>query len=214
MMVHMDSPQTPSARDACDLAPKARDARFDGCFPTGVTSTGIHCRPVCRVRTPKQENCRFFYLAAQAERAGYRPCLRCRPELAPRRALGHTAGKPRSMQDASAFLAGQAAAMMDAPPGPTVPVLTVQQVALRPGISDRHAVMAGQLCLDAGVDASTTLARLQTLPGIGDWTAHCMALRALRWPDAFLAGDVALHRALRLLGTAQPTKAAQAACVA
>lgn len=46
--------------DACYLAVKAKDARFDGCFFTGVTSTGIYCRPVCRVRTPKRENCRFF----------------------------------------------------------------------------------------------------------------------------------------------------------
>jgi len=65
------------------LALQARDARFDGRFFTGVTSTGIYCRPVCRVRTPKVENCRFFERAAQAEAAGFRPCLRCRPELAP-----------------------------------------------------------------------------------------------------------------------------------
>ena len=55
--------------DACYLALKAKDARFDGCFYTGVTSTGIYCRPVCRVRTPKRENCRFFVHAAQAEQA-------------------------------------------------------------------------------------------------------------------------------------------------
>ena len=70
--------------DAHYLALQARDARFDGRFFTGVTSTGIYCRPVCKVRTPRRENCRFFALAAQAEREGFRPCLRCRPELAPR----------------------------------------------------------------------------------------------------------------------------------
>ena len=70
--------------DACYQALQARDARFDGVFFTGVTSTGIYCRPVCRVRTPRRENCRFFALPAQAEGAGFRPCLRCRPELAPR----------------------------------------------------------------------------------------------------------------------------------
>lgn len=69
--------------DACYLALKARDTRFDGVFFTGVTSTGIYCRPVCRVRTPKAQNCRFFGHAAQAEAAGFRPCLRCRPEIAP-----------------------------------------------------------------------------------------------------------------------------------
>ena len=61
----------------------ARDRRFDGVFYVGVTSTGIYCRPVCRARTPRRERCRFFNNAAAAERAGFRPCLRCRPELAP-----------------------------------------------------------------------------------------------------------------------------------
>lgn len=66
--------------DAFYQALKARDARFDGSFFTGVTSTGIYCRPVCRVRLPRRENCMFFSHAAQAERAGFRPCLRCRPD--------------------------------------------------------------------------------------------------------------------------------------
>jgi AraC family transcriptional regulator, regulatory protein of adaptative response / DNA-3-methyladenine glycosylase II len=61
----------------------ARDARFDGVFFVGVTSTGVYCRPICRVKTPKAANCRFFDTAQEAEQAGFRPCLRCRPELAP-----------------------------------------------------------------------------------------------------------------------------------
>ncbi len=61
----------------------SRDPRFDGVFYIGVTSTGIYCRPVCTARTPKKENCRFFKSAAAAEKASFRPCLRCRPELAP-----------------------------------------------------------------------------------------------------------------------------------
>jgi AraC family transcriptional regulator of adaptative response / DNA-3-methyladenine glycosylase II len=61
----------------------ARDARFDGVFFVGVTSTGIYCRPVCTARTPKAANCRFFDNAESAEKANFRPCLRCRPELAP-----------------------------------------------------------------------------------------------------------------------------------
>jgi AraC family transcriptional regulator, regulatory protein of adaptative response / DNA-3-methyladenine glycosylase II len=61
----------------------ARDPRFDGVFFIGVTSTGIYCRPVCTARTPRPANCRFFDSAAAAERARFRPCLRCRPELAP-----------------------------------------------------------------------------------------------------------------------------------
>jgi AraC family transcriptional regulator of adaptative response / DNA-3-methyladenine glycosylase II len=61
----------------------ARDPRFDGVFFVGVTSTGIYCRPVCTARTPKATNCRFFDNAESAEKASFRPCLRCRPELAP-----------------------------------------------------------------------------------------------------------------------------------
>lgn len=61
----------------------SRDQRFDGLFYTAVRSTGIYCRPVCPARTPLRKNCQFFRYAEQAEKAGYRPCLRCRPELAP-----------------------------------------------------------------------------------------------------------------------------------
>jgi AraC family transcriptional regulator of adaptative response / DNA-3-methyladenine glycosylase II len=67
----------------CYRALAARDARFDGVFFVGVTTTRIYCRPVCTARTPGRERCRFFPSAAAAERAGFRPCLRCRPELAP-----------------------------------------------------------------------------------------------------------------------------------
>ncbi len=62
---------------------KARDSRFDGIFYIGVTSTGIYCRPICQARTPKIENCKFFPTHEEAEKAGFRPCLRCRPEIAP-----------------------------------------------------------------------------------------------------------------------------------
>ncbi|HEU5079793.1 MAG TPA: AlkA N-terminal domain-containing protein [Opitutaceae bacterium] len=61
----------------------SRDPRFDGVFFVGVTSTGIYCRPICPVKTPQQKNCRFFNSAEAAEKSGFRPCLRCRPELAP-----------------------------------------------------------------------------------------------------------------------------------
>src|SRR4051812_14297185 len=69
--------------EACYRAIQTRDARFDGRLYVGVTSTGIYCRPVCPARTPKPENCRFFPSAAAAQGAGFRPCLRCRPETAP-----------------------------------------------------------------------------------------------------------------------------------
>ncbi len=67
----------------CYQIAKARDARYDGQFFIGVKTTGIYCRPVCTAITPKEKNCRFFPVAAAAEREGFRPCLRCRPELAP-----------------------------------------------------------------------------------------------------------------------------------
>lgn len=67
----------------CYQALRSRDRRFDGRFFTGVTTTGIYCRPVCPARTPKAENVRFFPSAAAAEDAGHRPCLRCRPETSP-----------------------------------------------------------------------------------------------------------------------------------
>jgi AraC family transcriptional regulator of adaptative response / DNA-3-methyladenine glycosylase II len=61
----------------------ARDRRFDGVFFVGIKTTGIYCRPICPSRRPQMPHCEFFRLAAAAEVAGYRPCLRCRPELAP-----------------------------------------------------------------------------------------------------------------------------------
>ena len=62
---------------------KSHDPRFDGVFFVGVTSTGIYCRPICPAKTPQLKNCRFFQNAEAAEKARFRPCLRCRPELAP-----------------------------------------------------------------------------------------------------------------------------------
>src|SRR6202042_2574536 len=70
-------------RETCYRALQSHDARFDGLLYVGVTSTGIYCRPVCPARTAKYENCRFFGSAAAAQDAGFRPCLRCRPETAP-----------------------------------------------------------------------------------------------------------------------------------
>jgi len=67
----------------CDRARIARDARFDGAFYTGVKTTRIYCRPTCPVKPAKSKNVLFFTTAAAAERAGFRPCLRCRPEAAP-----------------------------------------------------------------------------------------------------------------------------------
>jgi len=68
---------------SCYRALCAKDSRFDGEFFVGVSTTGIYCRPVCRVKTPRASSCTFYPNASAAEAAGFRPCLRCRPELAP-----------------------------------------------------------------------------------------------------------------------------------
>lgn len=110
---------------SCYRALQARDARFDGRFFVGVSSTGIYCRPVCGVRLPRRENCRFFPSAAAAESGGFRPCLRCRPELAP----GFAA------IDAPAAIARRAASLIEdgALEGGGLPDL-----ARRVGVTDRH----------------------------------------------------------------------------
>ncbi|WP_199099542.1 DNA-3-methyladenine glycosylase 2 [Dyella sp. ASV21] len=81
MSSHTD-PTLPDER-TCEQARLSRDARFDGLFFTAVTSTRIYCRPVCPAPSPKPQNVRYYASAAAAEAAGFRPCLRCRPELAP-----------------------------------------------------------------------------------------------------------------------------------
>ena len=78
--------------EACYRAIETGDTRFDGRVYTGVKTTGIYCRPICPARTPRRKNVEFFPSAAAAQGAGYRPCLRCRPELSP--APGVLAGPP------------------------------------------------------------------------------------------------------------------------
>src|SRR5881397_2659393 len=68
---------------ACDRARRSRDARFDGRFFIAVTTTRVYCRPICPARAPKDEHVRYFPTGAAAEAAGFRPCLRCRPEASP-----------------------------------------------------------------------------------------------------------------------------------
>ncbi|MEA4969983.1 MAG: AlkA N-terminal domain-containing protein [Candidatus Pelethousia sp.] len=104
---------------------KAKDARFDGRFFVGISSTGIYCRPVCRARQPKPENCTFYRTAAEAEQAGYRPCLLCRPEVAPGTAI----------TDATANLVYRAARMLEENYGSG---LNLAELAGRLGCTDRH----------------------------------------------------------------------------
>ena len=123
-------PMLPAATltdDDAYQALQAHDARFDGRLFIGVTSTGIYCRPVCRVKPPKRENCRFFPNAAQAETQGFRPCLRCRPELAP----------GLSLTDSSSVLADQAARWL-AQAAHTGQDPPLPAIAARLGVTDRH----------------------------------------------------------------------------
>jgi AraC family transcriptional regulator of adaptative response / DNA-3-methyladenine glycosylase II len=111
--------------DICQRVVNARDARFDGIFFVAVTTTGIYCRPVCPSRGARPQHRRFFESAASAEHAGFRPCLRCRPELAPGRA----------MMDAVPRLAHVAAEQIAAG---ALNGHTVSQLAVELGVSERH----------------------------------------------------------------------------
>ncbi|MGI6721043.1 MAG: AlkA N-terminal domain-containing protein [Anaerovoracaceae bacterium] len=104
---------------------KARDARFDGRIFVGVSSTGIYCRPVCKAKHAKRENCTFFPSAAAAEKAGYRPCLLCRPELAP----GY------SITDASSALAKKAVRLIEESCGTGE---SLRKIAEKLGCTPRH----------------------------------------------------------------------------
>ena len=107
--------EQPLDQDACWRAVVARDARFDGRFFTGVTSTGIYCRPVCPARTPKRENVVFHPSAAAAEAAGLRACLRCRPETAPEmgawRGTSNTVSRALALIEAGALDVGDTHAL-------------------------------------------------------------------------------------------------------
>ncbi len=109
----------------CFDALRARDRRFDGRFFVGVSSTGVYCRPICAVRTPRRENCHFFPSAAAADKAGFRPCLRCRPELAPGWGLPDIPGR---LAQAAALLIEQG--FLDH--------ADTEQLAARVGVSARH----------------------------------------------------------------------------
>ncbi|NUT13410.1 MAG: helix-turn-helix domain-containing protein, partial [Cupriavidus sp.] len=111
--------------DTCYKAVASHDRRFDGRFFVGVSSTGVYCRPVCAVRTPKRENCSFYESAAAAEKHGFRPCLRCRPELAP----GH------GLADISGRLAQAAATLIDEG---FMADGSVTTLAARIGVTERH----------------------------------------------------------------------------
>jgi len=112
---------------ACYRALQSRDRRFDGRLFVGVTSTGIYCRPICPASTAKFENCRFYPSAAAAQEAGFRPCLRCRPETAPD--LGSWRGTSNTVSRGLALIAEGALDGEEA---------SVEALASRLGIGERQ----------------------------------------------------------------------------
>lgn len=103
----------------------SKDPRFDGRFFVGISSTGIYCRPICKARQPKEENCSFYATAAEAEQAGYRPCLLCRPELAP----------GSSVMDSKSSVAKRAARYIEENCGD---IENISEVAEHFHVTDRH----------------------------------------------------------------------------
>lgn len=123
-MFHPHANSLPDPR-ICEQARLTRDARFDGLFFTAVTSTGIFCRPVCPAPPPKPAHVRYFASAAAAAAAGFRPCLRCRPE----RAAGASAWR-----SGNALVAG-ALRLID---GGLLDAAPVGALAARVGVGERH----------------------------------------------------------------------------
>lgn len=109
----------------CYAAIERRDRRFDGRFFTAVKTTGIYCRPICPARTPKAANVEFFAFPAAAEAAGYRPCLRCRPETAP--------GTPAWL--GTSAIVGRALRLIDQG---ALDGADIEALAGRVGVSGRH----------------------------------------------------------------------------
>jgi AraC family transcriptional regulator, regulatory protein of adaptative response / DNA-3-methyladenine glycosylase II len=114
-------------REECYRALESRDARFDGVIFVGVSSTGVYCRPICPARTPKIEHCTFYGSAAAAQEAGFRPCLRCRPEIAPE--FNAWRGTSNTVSRALALIAEGALDGHDN---------RVEKLATRLGIGERH----------------------------------------------------------------------------
>jgi AraC family transcriptional regulator of adaptative response / DNA-3-methyladenine glycosylase II len=111
--------------EICYRALQSRDARFDGQFFTGVRTTGIYCRPICPAPTPKPENCIFLPSAAAAQEAGFRPCLRCRPEISPRLTGAFEGG---AVVSRALRLIGEG----------TLDEQSVENLAGRVGVTERH----------------------------------------------------------------------------
>jgi AraC family transcriptional regulator of adaptative response / DNA-3-methyladenine glycosylase II len=160
----------------CDRARIARDPRFDGAFYTGVKTTRIYCRPTCPVKPAKSKNVVFFPTAAAAERAGFRPCLRCRPETAPGtpawRGAAATVSRALRLIERG-FLDGEA---------------RVEDLADALGMTARHLRRLFLRHAGASPSAVATTRRVQRAKALVDDTAMSMAT------IAFAAGFASIRR--------------------
>src|SRR5882672_6187747 len=160
----------------CNRARIARDARFDGRFFTGVLTTRIYCRPTCPVKPAKSRNVVFFPTAAAAERAGFRPCLRCRPEAAPGTPAWNGAG------------ASVSRALRLIERGFLDDGKTVEELALTLGMTARHLRRLFLSHAGASPVAVATTRRVQRAKSLIEETAMPMAA------VAFAAGFSSIRR--------------------
>jgi AraC family transcriptional regulator, regulatory protein of adaptative response / DNA-3-methyladenine glycosylase II len=155
-------------RNVCYRAVLARDPRFDGRLFTAVRTTGIYCRPICPARTPKLENVVFYASAAAAQEAGYRPCLRCRPESSPE--LAAWRGTSNTVSRALTLIADGALSGEDD---------DVETLALRLGVGDRQLRRLFQKHLGASPIAVAQARRAHFAKKLLDETSMSMTAIAL-----------------------------------
>ena len=152
----------------CDRARLARDRAYDGCFYTGVRTTGVYCRPVCPVHPARSRNVEFFPSAAAAEAAGFRPCLRCRPETAPFSPAWN--GSRTTVARGLRLITDGALDGTDA---------TVAALATRLGVGERHLVRLFAMHVGASPGQVARTARVQRAKRLLDTTNLPMAQIAL-----------------------------------
>lgn len=156
--------------DECERARIARDPAYDGRFFTGVRTTRVYCRPVCPVRPARAANVRFYPSAAAAEAAGFRPCLRCRPETAP---FCPAWQGSRATVDRAARLIVQDGAL----DGENA---TVEALAARVGVGARHLARLFARHLNASPVQVAKTARVQRAKRLLDETDLTMTQVAMR----------------------------------
>ena len=154
----------------CEKARVSRDPAYDGRFFTGVRTTGIYCRPVCPVRPAHPQNVRFFPSAAAAEAAGFRPCLRCRPETAPFSPAWR--GSRATVERAARLIIEEGALDADG--------TDVETLAARVGVGARHLARLFAKHLGATPSQIAKTARVQRAKRLLDETDLLMTEIALR----------------------------------